>query len=252
MYKNDICMLITISSSSTWKHILANNTGHYQETGDSQDIHNETNFRLRYNITRLRYHEREQILHKLQHYFKFMVVRHPIDRLVSAYIDKLANRATNEFYEHKIGVRVLQRLRPNAPEEVKQSGRGVTFPEFVKYLTEVHMTDRHFDTYQDHCHPCLINYDYIGKLETQKTDSNFIITKHLSGYGAGTNLHTSPQGGASMSKYQPLFDTVTPEMIHQFVAVYQRDMDMFGYSFTFRNKYNVFTACGNQELGECC
>ncbi len=50
----------------------------------------------------------------LKTYYKFMVVRHPLDRLVSAYVDKLVPR--EDGYRKQMGTKILQMLHPHLLE----------------------------------------------------------------------------------------------------------------------------------------
>ena len=187
---------------------------------------------------------------KLSMYYKFVVVRHPLDRLVSAYKDKLAGG--NEVFEKGMGTSIIRALRANASESALKNGKGVTFQEYITYLTNVHENDQHFENFQDHCHPCVIDYDYIAKLETQERDGKYIINEHLSGFGSDdlVNKHSN-RGGATSSKHLPEFENITSELLHELTSVYARDLDMFGYSYQGRDNH-IFAVCGNNDTAECC
>ena len=203
-----------------------------------------------YNINQLFRHNRSDILMRLHSYYKFAVVRHPLDRLVSGYTDKLAGG--NEIFERILGSKILGTLRPNASKSEIKRGKGVTFQEYIKYLTYALGADQHFQNYQDHCHPCIIDYDYIVKLETHETDGKYIINEHLSGFGADSlvNKH-SRRGGATLSKHLPEFETISSQLLGDITAVYSRDLDMFKYSIGQQNGH-VIAVCGSEKAGECC
>lgn len=108
---------------------------------------------------------------------KFMFVREPYSRVFSGYIDKLFN--PNTLYWHMTGRFIVSKIRQNADKRTLQCGHDVTFPEFVKYIIyseEDHRhTDRHFTPMYEHCKPCQIPYDFIGKLEHMKEDVMFLL-----------------------------------------------------------------------------
>ena len=195
-------------------------------------------------------YSRSEILEKLQTYYTFVVVRNHLDRLVSGYRDKLINPNGNRMYEHGLGSKILRALRPTATETEIETGKGVTFPEYVAYVTNVHMNDQHFENYQDHYSPCIINFDYIVKLETAEVDGTYIINEHLSGYGADNlaNKHSN-RGGATMSKPLPEFENISRDMLHELASVYSRDLDMFAYSFVQQDSHLTAT-CGDDS--NCC
>ena len=67
------------TGSSTWKMILANNTS--DEPVDESNQHIMIHAHMKqFNLYRLAKASKADIKYKLDNYFKFMVVRHPMDR----------------------------------------------------------------------------------------------------------------------------------------------------------------------------
>ncbi|XP_062574293.1 carbohydrate sulfotransferase 8-like [Saccostrea cucullata] len=119
----------------------------------------------------------ESILHNRTQEFKeclsklpkFMFVREPYGRALSGYVDKLF--APNPFYWKLTGRHIVKIVRGrNASNSSLSCGHDVTFPEFMKYVIISQKTsrdrDRHFYPMSEHCFPCSIKYDFIGKMET--------------------------------------------------------------------------------------
>ena len=110
---------------------------------------------------------------------KFMFVREPYERLFSAYVDKLF--APNALYWSYIGTFITNNFRKNATQVSKLCGHDTTFEEFVRYFLHSQTThekrDSHFVPIFEHCSPCEIDYDYIGKLETFKEDTVYLPKK---------------------------------------------------------------------------
>lgn len=98
-----------------------------------------------------------------------MIVRNPYERLISAYKDKFLreyhhNKPSNQFVILK--ERTLKTLN-NAERK-----HGFSFPQFVDFLRGKYSVDldkyrenRHWDSYEHMCSPCLIPYDYILRTE---------------------------------------------------------------------------------------
>lgn len=109
-----------------------------------------------------------------------MFVREPYERLMSGYVDKLFS--PNAAYWNFIGRFIVKNFRKNPTNHSLNCGHDVTFPEFVQYFihaqTANQRRDAHFVPSFEHCRPCEIEYDYIGKLETFKEDT-FHILKDL-------------------------------------------------------------------------
>ncbi|CAG2190752.1 CHST11 [Mytilus edulis] len=104
---------------------------------------------------------------------KFLFVRDPYSRLLSGYLDKIFS--PNPYYWYLIGSKAVEFTR----KQKKHCGHDVTFPEMVEYFihTEEQNKDRdgHFLPATDHCRPCFVKYDYIGKMETFADDVHFIL-----------------------------------------------------------------------------
>ncbi|KAL4220077.1 hypothetical protein ACF0H5_020488 [Mactra antiquata] len=119
----------------------------------------------------------DRIHYLLRQSQKFMFVREPYERLLSGYVDKLF--APNAAYWSFIGTFIVQQFRENATAEAKRCGHDVTFEEFVRYFIHSQHNnmrrDAHFVPNFEHCRPCEIDYEYIGKLETFEEDTLFLL-----------------------------------------------------------------------------
>ncbi|XP_033736670.1 carbohydrate sulfotransferase 11-like [Pecten maximus] len=107
---------------------------------------------------------------------KFIVARNPLERLYSAYVDKVYS--PNPYYWDSLGKYVVRNFR--RPSE-STCGHDVTFTEFLKYAVNAETTGRHRDVHVaslwETCSPCHVNYDIIGKMETFKDDTTYILEK---------------------------------------------------------------------------
>ena len=76
----------------------------------------------------------EEIEHRLNTYFKFIVVRDPLKRFLSAYKDKFEKRghAAILFDRYKTFIN-----KANGITDI-HSDRNISFPEFTKYVTDVY------------------------------------------------------------------------------------------------------------------
>ena len=207
----------------------------------------------RFHINPLREYNTSDIIHRLQKYFKFLVVRHPLDRLVSAYIDKLVH--DNHVYQTSMGTDILKRYRISVDNKTLEQGKGVRFSEYIRYIIEYMPQDGHFTDMQSQCFPCEINYNYIAKLETQNSDALHIINEKLSGYGSDAlyNVHHTG-GGAHLGKELSEFENITAQELEDLSYIFYEDLDIFGYSFDRNQRSGVVKALCGQSSSQynCC
>ncbi|CAL4149289.1 unnamed protein product [Meganyctiphanes norvegica] len=168
-----------------------------------------------------------QFKHIVQTYKKFLIVRHPFERLVSAYRDKFES---NKFDGLARKIMLLYRNSSQVPED----GSGLSFLEFIQYVTEYFGmfsytspgADEHWRSYGDLCHPCAIQYDYIGKYESLAEDSSHILRS----LQAPDHLHLN----GSSTKTSLLVDTYMNQLSsrqrQKLEFLYQTDFKMFLYN----------------------
>ncbi|XP_028047470.1 carbohydrate sulfotransferase 11 [Monomorium pharaonis] len=145
-------------------------------------------------IPELEYPEADRVLNASR---RLLVVRHPFERLLSAYRDKLENsvagreHGTLHFYR-KYGTKIVRRYRkvnftgPRPDQVIRREGvpppAGVepTFREFVDYLIGTDLGsygDDHWMPYYLFCTPCLVKYNIIAKVESLWRDQVYAINK---------------------------------------------------------------------------
>jgi len=159
----------------------------------------------------------------------FTIVRHPFERLVSAYRDKfeLSKKYAYVYTMYASKILGLKSLTDT------QRVRRPTFSEFVDYLLRVPVQqfNDHWVPYWLHCHVCEMEYDIIGKMETIADDMEFIAER--SGLAA-TNI-TLPwtnrrNSGDNISlKY---FRDLSVDQVMGLYRIYKLDFEMFGYQVT--------------------
>ncbi|XP_036378101.1 carbohydrate sulfotransferase 14 [Megalops cyprinoides] len=115
----------------------------------------------------------EEIRLRLKHYFKFLFVRDPMERLLSAYRNKFGEI---EAYQKKYGMEIVKRYRKNPG---KSAGDDVTFAEFVRYLLDedVERMNEHWMPIYNLCQPCAVSYDFIGSYERLQTDASYVLQR---------------------------------------------------------------------------
>ena len=179
-------------------------------------------------------------------YFKFVVVRHPFDRLVSAFNDKFINIK----YRPDIIARIKRRFH---------TGGDVTFEEFVSFLSDSYEigSDMHWEKYENICRPCSVKYDFILKLETVKQDLpellrnlfrddtyNKMSINYLPMMNKSKNS-SSPSVSKELGKFRSVSSNISQKLYNE----YRLDFDLFGYLFDISNS---LAQCGGTFNSDSC
>ena len=108
---------------------------------------------------------------------RFLFVREPYHRLVSAYVDMFLS--PNVDFWSSFGRYIVNKFRANASRLSRKCGHDVTFAEFIAYVIDAEKTgvrtNGHFSPQVHHCHVCEFPYTHLGHLETLPEDREFLL-----------------------------------------------------------------------------
>ncbi|XP_020495375.1 carbohydrate sulfotransferase 12 isoform X1 [Labrus bergylta] len=173
---------------------------------------------------------------KLQHYTKFLFVRDPFVRLISAFRNKFG-RPNEDFYR-QFGSVMLRRygnLSGSLPEtaaEAFAAGIKPTFQQFITYLLDPEtekegIFNEHWRQVYRLCHPCQVKYDFIGRLETLEPDAEHLLklleVDHLLHFPSGARNRTATSWERDWFKQIP---TLVKRELYK---LYEPDFELFGY-----------------------
>ncbi|XP_002412303.4 carbohydrate sulfotransferase 8 [Ixodes scapularis] len=171
---------------------------------------------------------------KLKTYTRAVFVRHPFERLVSAFVDKAGRpRSAEPFFYDVYWDRALAGLAGN-----ETTGVRMTFPLFVDYILAQPdaLWDDHWAPYYSRCEPCLFDYNVVGKLETGDRDFRTLFSRM--GLASGDvvprkNTRTvgdaGEKGGARKSAKE-YFAELSSSQVMQLYRRYFYDFELFGYN----------------------
>lgn len=172
---------------------------------------------------------------KLKKYTKFLFVREPFVRLISAFRSKF--ELENEEFYRKFAVPMLRLYanRTSPPASASQAFRAglkVSFANFIQYLLDP-LTERlapfneHWRQVYRLCHPCQIDYDFVGKLETLDEDAAQLLRL----LKVDTRLHFPPsyRNRTASSWEEHWFAQIPLAWRQQLYKLYEADFVLFGY-----------------------
>ena len=120
-----IYCFIPKAGCSTWKRTIARSYTGKEEKISETKIHT-VDFMSEHGMKRLYLYSDDEIQKRLKSYFKFLVVRHPIQRLVSAFRDKFGNKSQSKFR--------------NYAREIRKQGKNsnLSLFNFIEYISSEH------------------------------------------------------------------------------------------------------------------
>lgn len=169
-----------------------------------------------------------EVRRMLETYTKFIFVRHPFERLLSAYKNKFEqNYNSSKYFQSRFGRKIIKTFRKNPSQRSMTNGDDVTFSEFVAYVTSKNSVfNEHWMPIDKLCEPCLVKYDFIGKYETLNTDAQYLLEN------VGVDDLSFPRIKPSntsihLSKY---ISQLTYNTIISLYKIYYNDFKLFRYS----------------------
>ena len=177
----------------------------------------------------------EDIAKRVQNYFKFMVVRHPFDRLVSAYKQKFGGLASSHNFSPFYAEVIKNHF--GHIEKVDEKGRAlISWNQFLELVaTEPNdFYNIHWTTYEHLCNPCLMKYNHVVYMETKEDDIDPVLD-HLKDPGRprptlpGRNIVRNSTD--SMAGLLDNFRNIDTDILQRLLEIYANDFELFGYTW---------------------
>ena len=187
-------------------------------------------------IKQLSDYSHKDIQMRMQTYFKFLVVRHPFDRLFSAYNQKFAGQEkSNKSLSPKYDQLIQEHFGYISNRDSK--GRAVlSLAQFLELvLTEPErFKDIHWQTYESKCHPCQIDYNHVVYMETMTDDLDPVLDHLTKPDGPRLQLmdrNVMRSNNAKVADLQDKFKDIDPDIMRGLLQRYGFDMEIFGYTW---------------------
>lgn len=194
-----------------------------------------------------------------------LIVRHPFDRLVSAFRDKLEQchglqncTMENNWYFNQYGKNMVSQYRQQAvkkfgkdffeeknnfgaPLPVMRSWRSSSLPswwEFVQYVLHLSPSryDEHWKPASLYCSVCSFHYNYILHFENIKVEEKFFAEALTASDLIKPRWENRNDKGLAKEELLGMyFNMLDDQDITALYEIYKDDFKMFGYQFEYKH-----------------
>lgn len=220
--------------------------------------------------------KKEKYTRRIRDYLKFIIVRDPFSRLVSAYRDKMSIN-TGSYKYHNIRENIINWYYKNRTNETfirypkkmlenimtkalynDDIDYQVKMPEFISFIQsdKKFHDDIHFRPYILACNPCIVQYDIIMRQETLDYDAVYLLSKIPHRYYPNLlpirNKKTDLSGGINLNpkNLTNYFKDVSLEQMEKLKKTFFAERIFLGYRF---NLQTLTGSCSiRTENGENC
>ncbi|KAK0085971.1 hypothetical protein PV325_004167 [Microctonus aethiopoides] len=176
-----------------------------------------------------------KLLQALNSSLSFIIVRHPLERLVSAYRDKFLNSRGNKFYVN-MGLKIINTSRSKDKAKISEMNSNSILPTFKEFINYVicqwkagRQLDEHWRPIIESCTPCLIDFDIIIKFETMQEDQEYLIKlAKLEGIIEPTWLNQA-KSSQTEDVIKDYYSQLSRNQIQELAVLYKYDLEIFGY-----------------------
>ena len=119
---------------------------------------------------------------------------------------------------------------------------NITFAEFLQILVEEfnwntkNRMNEHWRPQYVLCHPCFIDYDFVGRFEHLNDDAKHVLAKLTASGGPGSNVtfQTSNTSGGNVTlsqQWRHFYANISHELMRTLIRIYKHDYELFGYDY---------------------
>ena len=149
----------------------------------------------------------EEMKFRLSHYRKFMLIRHPLERLISA------------FRDHK-------------PIKLFAGNKKLTFKKFLTSVLQTPNLTRPAKPLYQICNPCKIQYDFVGSLDSFSDDIETLLeeihaTEAVTIPRRNETGYTQNRSSSLVEKY---FENIPLNTIEMIENMFEMDYVVFGFT----------------------
>ena len=185
-----------------------------------------------------------------------MIVRNPLERLLSAFINKLSSPLKNSskvmdtFELHKRNI--MERYHTERLRQWVEGGQKeklqLDFETYLRWMIDTpnHRLNEHFAPIVDLAQPCRIRYHFYGNFKTYSSDMKAIIARLGAPEEWYINRSGHKQGRETSNKMIPFYSTVRRKVKEQLIQDIFDELDFY-YTLFPKEKDSMNAILGLNE-----
>ena len=177
----------------------------------------------------------EERLYKIKTYYKFMFVRNPLERLLSAFLNKLASpidfMKMDTFEMHKRSI--LQKYRPQDIKKwTKAHGKlelQVSFSDYIHWIIDSDnaLLNEHFASIINDAHPCQIKYHFYGNFKMYSSDMAQVLKKLNASAEYFWDQSEHKPGHETKDYLQYYYSQLSEKLKHHLFEKFYQELDFY-------------------------
>ncbi len=178
-----------------------------------------------------------QKMAKVKSFYKVTVLRNPLERLLSAFRDKIEHPLifrAHTGYRPKILLEIVRKFGNLEELEKWLSSNGsfplrVTFPQYIQWIVDTRnsLLNEHFAPQIEDIYPCRMIHDFFGNFKQLGKDMAMIINKldaPMEYYPNASYHDSSVQTGSLLEKY---YSQVSAKVKHALFRDFYQELDFY-------------------------
>ena len=177
---------------------------------------------------------RQKMMHQ---YEKFTIVRHPLERLVSAYRDKFSRplirhpKQIDNYFEN-LKQSVLSKCEPHLHQKWKKKeveDVSLNFTCFIVWMTVYGgaWADDHVMMLVDNCQPCRMLYHFYGNFKSFINDGRQILSKFTDDLSPFANESYYTKGNGTNQLVPSYYSQLTPSLRKNLQETIKLDLEFY-------------------------
>ena len=166
-----------------------------------------------------------------------MIVRNPLERLLSAFINKLSSpfktssNVMDTFELHKRTI--MERYHPMKLKQWREGGHKeklrLNFETYLRWIIDTpnHKLNEHFAPIVDLAQPCRIRYHFYGNFKMYSSDMKAIIARLGAPEEWYINKSSHNEGRETSNKMIPFYSTVRREVKEKLIQDFADELEFY-------------------------